>query len=201
MSNVLKFEFDFDEVFEGIKQGVIGRLEEMKFNIEKDKTINKIKNEIEYKLSIKYDEECELRNEIKDSLKKEVFDRLINEVNGKYLERFDKYMEEQLSKNPNRLEELKGEIKKKLVQELYDDLYDSIRNEVVGEVKDTVGQLCNLIGGNAFNIAGTNRTISNEEYEELLDRDKVLTALEAGGVDNWEGYEISLEELYHNDEE
>ncbi len=37
--------------------------------------------------------------------------------------------------------------------------------------------------------------ITLDKYEELMARDKILTALEAGGVDNWEGYEASLEEL------
>lgn len=39
-------------------------------------------------------------------------------------------------------------------------------------------------------------TISKKEYEELLHRDKMLTALESGGVDNWEWYFESLQEYY-----
>ena len=35
MSTPLKFEFDFEEVFEGIKQGVIRELEEMNFDAAK----------------------------------------------------------------------------------------------------------------------------------------------------------------------
>lgn len=34
---------------------------------------------------------------------------------------------------------------------------------------------------------------------ELEQRDAILTALEAGGVDNWEGYEPSLEEMNSDD--
>jgi hypothetical protein len=30
--------------------------------------------------------------------------------------------------------------------------------------------------------------LTKERYEELMERDRVLAALEAGGVDNWEGY-------------
>ena len=30
---------------------------------------------------------------------------------------------------------------------------------------------------------------------DLEDRDDILTALEAGGVDNWEGYDLALEEI------
>jgi len=35
-------------------------------------------------------------------------------------------------------------------------------------------------------------TISKELYEALLDRDQKLCALEAAGVDNWEGYEEAM---------
>lgn len=35
-------------------------------------------------------------------------------------------------------------------------------------------------------------TISKKEYEKLLDDSETLAKLQAGGVDNWEGYNISL---------
>ena len=35
-------------------------------------------------------------------------------------------------------------------------------------------------------------TISKELYEVLLDRDQKLCALEAAGVDNWEGYDEAM---------
>lgn len=38
-------------------------------------------------------------------------------------------------------------------------------------------------------------TISKEEYEELLKSQKILDALYAGGVDNWEWYDASLEDI------
>ena len=37
-----------------------------------------------------------------------------------------------------------------------------------------------------------NQTISKREHDELIKRDAVLSALEKGGVDNWEWYEDSL---------
>ena len=40
-----------------------------------------------------------------------------------------------------------------------------------------------------------NQRISRGEYERLLARDKKLAALEAGGVDNWEWYDESIEGL------
>ena len=38
--------------------------------------------------------------------------------------------------------------------------------------------------------------ISYEQYKELLDREEKLSALEVGGVDNWEWYDESLEGYY-----
>lgn len=44
--------------------------------------------------------------------------------------------------------------------------------------------------------------ISKERYEELLESESILLALEAGGVDNWEWYSESLEAAgLFNDEE
>lgn len=41
-------------------------------------------------------------------------------------------------------------------------------------------------------------TISGKEYKQLKDDQNTLRALEAGGVDNWEGYDQCLEhELKH----
>lgn len=37
-------------------------------------------------------------------------------------------------------------------------------------------------------------TISNEEYESLLEDRRFLRALEAAGVDNWEGYQYAFED-------
>lgn len=37
--------------------------------------------------------------------------------------------------------------------------------------------------------------ITNKEYQELLKRNKILSALEAGGVDNWEWYDESLKDI------
>lgn len=39
-------------------------------------------------------------------------------------------------------------------------------------------------------------TISKETYDMLVDSNRKLTALECGGVDNWEGYAYSLSEFY-----
>ena len=36
-------------------------------------------------------------------------------------------------------------------------------------------------------------TISLERYEELINTEKLMRALEGAGVDNWEGYDIAIE--------
>jgi hypothetical protein len=36
-------------------------------------------------------------------------------------------------------------------------------------------------------------TVSTEEYERLVHRDLWLGYLEAGGVDNWDGYDATLD--------
>lgn len=40
-----------------------------------------------------------------------------------------------------------------------------------------------------------NISISKAEYEALLDDQRLLTALEQAGVDNWEGYSHAMEIL------
>ena len=44
-------------------------------------------------------------------------------------------------------------------------------------------------------------TISEEDYDELIEDQRFLRALEAAGVDNWEGYEIAQDRLEEWDNE
>lgn len=44
-------------------------------------------------------------------------------------------------------------------------------------------------------------TISREEYDRLLCDSAFLARLEAAGVDNWEGYEMALEEEEEEEED
>ena len=196
MGTPLKFEFDFDEVFEGIKQGVIRELSEVNFDEAKESAINQVKSEVKAKIDLTYSDEYALKDEIKKEIKEKVFENLIKEVNDKYLGQFEDYIKIQMTKNPDRLNQLKREIKDGLTETLYDDLYRSIREEVVGQVKETTAKLCNLIGSNSIKVDGSDKTISKKEYEELLHRNEVLNALEAGGVDNWEWYSDSLKQYF-----
>jgi len=40
-----------------------------------------------------------------------------------------------------------------------------------------------------------NVTITKKEYEDLVDSQTKLRALENAGVDNWEGYDYAMEEM------
>jgi hypothetical protein len=42
-------------------------------------------------------------------------------------------------------------------------------------------------------------TITQDEYDELLQDQKFLDALRAAGVDNWEGYEFAQEAVFGDD--
>lgn len=39
-------------------------------------------------------------------------------------------------------------------------------------------------------------TLTKKEYDDLFEAFAKLTALENGGVDNWEGYDFAMEEYW-----
>ena len=43
-------------------------------------------------------------------------------------------------------------------------------------------------------------SIPKKRYEKLLDAERLLRCLEAGGVDNWEGYYYATREYYGDEE-
>ena len=177
MDTKLKFEFDFDEVFEGIKQGVIRELEEMNFNAVKDNVVNQVKTEIKSKIALTYSDERELKDEIKNEIKEKVYNSLIEGIGDKYADKFNEYMVSQLSQNPTRLNLLLSDIKREVSENLYDSLYSSIREEVIGKVKDTTANLCDLLSGNTVKVEGLNKTITRKEYEDLIAKDRKLSEL------------------------
>lgn len=191
MDSKLKFEFDFDEVFEGIKQGVVRELSEMEFSAARDTAIRQVKDEVKREVTICYSDMSQLKDEIKKEVKDKVYNQLIEEAREKYVDQFDNYVQEQLSKNPDRLKEIRNEIVSTTSDSLYRDLYRSIRSDM----QDQMNNVLNAISGCGVRIQGSNHTISQEEYEELLERDKQLTILENWGVDNWEGYDIAMSSM------
>lgn len=51
-----------------------------------------------------------------------------------------------------------------------------------------------------YSLASDTVQISKYEYKKLVHDQKVLNALYAGGVDNWEWYDASLETLETDNE-
>lgn len=200
MPTKLKFEFDCDEVLEGIKQGIIREFADMDFDIFKDEILQNIKNDVEKKLGLQYSDVSELKRQIKEEIKAEVFKKIMKDVHENYRSKFEKYIDDEMAENETRVLEMLDEIKADLSEKLYDELYSEIRWEVREKVSDTVTKLADLASGNTIKIQGSEETILAEKYKELLKRDKMLRALEAGGVDNWEWYDASLSQ-YYNDEE
>lgn len=43
--------------------------------------------------------------------------------------------------------------------------------------------------------------ISKERYEELIDRELKLRCLENSGVDNWEWYDLAMEDYWEDKED
>lgn len=41
-------------------------------------------------------------------------------------------------------------------------------------------------------------TVTRKEYESLLENSEILSSLECAGVDNWEGYDLAMEEFHSN---
>lgn len=195
MGNSLKFEFDFDEVFEGIKQGVIRELEEMEFDAAKSEVIRQTKDEVKKEIALTWGDKSQLKDEIKAEVKERVFDELIKDTRERYASQFKDYIDKELTKNDSRLKELRRDVISSVSEQLYDDLYRSIRQDI----KTQMDQILMMMSGNGFRIQGSNRVISKEEYDELVESDRKLNALENWGVDNWCGYDDAMSSL--NDEE
>lgn len=197
MGNKLNFEFDFDEVFEGIKQGVIRELTEMEFDAARSEVIRQTKNEVKKEIELTWSDKSQLKDQIKAEIKERVFEELIKDTRDRYSSQFNDYIAKELTKNDSRLKELRKEIISTVSEELYSDLYRSIRQDI----KAQMDQILTMMSGNGFRIQGSNRVISKEEYDELVASDRKLNALENWGVDNWCGYDDAMSSLNDEDED
>ena len=197
MSAALKFEFDFDEVFEGIKLGVIKEMSEMTFDDITTSAINQIKNEMKNKISLTYKDEYEIRDEIKKEIKEKVYQKLIAEIKDEYKKKYEDSFGKDVTNALNLAEEdIIDEIKFETIDKLYSNLYSDIQNQVKSKINNSISELINAITGNSIKVKNTKNTITKEEYDELIHRDEILTALENGGVDNWEWYGESLSNYF-----
>lgn len=202
MSTALKFEFDFDEVFEGIKLGVIKEMSEMSFNDITEKAVREIKSEMQKKISLTYNDEYELKNEIKKEIKDKVYQKLKGEIKGEYKKQYqDAFAKDITNVLDSAEQEVIDEIKSKVSTRLYNDLYSDISQKVKYRVENSISKMVDSITGNNVKIKNAGTEISKEEYESLVQRDRKLTALENGGVDNWEWYGEALSSLDDEDDE
>lgn len=202
MNTKLKFEFDFDEVFEGIKLGVIKEMSEMSFNDITEKAVREIKSEMQKKISLTYKDEYEIRDEIKKEIKEKVYQKLISDIKDNYKKQYeDAFGREITNAIDDAEEEIVCEIKSKVVNKLYNDLYSNIQQQVKSKINDSVSKLVNAVTGNGVKVKNSKNEISKEEYQNLIKRDKILTALENGGVDNWEWYGESLENYFGDEDD
>jgi len=71
----------------------------------------------------------------------------------------------------------------------------SLTDIVIKDYDKLIQDIKNLEDSKKVMIEGEEISISGEEYSNLLKRDELLSALEAGGVDNWEWYSESTKNL------
>jgi len=142
MSNNLKFEFEFDEVFEGIKQGVIRELSETNFEEAKSSAINQLKSEIKHKIYLTYSDENELKNEIKKEIKDKVFEKLLSEAKTEYKKYYEDLFNKNIVSEFNKTEkEVEADIKTKTINRLYNDLYSDIQTEMNDKIQIVIKKL------------------------------------------------------------
>lgn len=98
-----------------------------------------------------------------------------------------KQQEKQLSDNKEELRKMDAIVEnRKALTEMVMADYDKLKEDI-----KALESKKNLITVDSENKV----EVKYSEYEELLKRDEVLSALEAGGVDNWEWYDEALKDL------
>lgn len=194
----MHFEFDWDEVFEGIKQGVIRELSEANFDTIVNLAINDVKNELRNKIRLTYSDESQIREEIKKEIKDKVWLTLIQETKNQYSDMLLNKYRERFIDDDKELNDIKRQVIWELKEELYHNIYSEIKTSVVYDTKERLYKSIDEFLGRLISVENSNQTISQEEYEELCDASGKFYALERWGVDNWSGYDDAMNE-FHND--
>lgn len=86
------------------------------------------------------------------------------------------------------------------VQRHHEDWKDATGDKSLLSLLQHVEDLEKQLEANGTNNADT-VTISKEEYEDLLDKQMFLNALQNAGVDNWSGYGYAYELLAEENED
>lgn len=194
----MNFEFDWDEVFEGIKQGVIRELSEANFDTIVNLAIDDVKNEFRNKIRLTYSDESQIREEIKKEIKDKAWLTLIQETKNQYSDMLLNKYRERFIDDDKEINDIKQQVIWKLKEELYHNIYREIKTSVVYDTKERLYKSIDEFFGRLISVENSNQTISQEEYEELCDASGKFYALERWGVDNWSGYDDAMNE-FHND--
>lgn len=194
----MNFEFDWDEVFEGIKQGVIRELSEANFDTIVNLAIDDVKNEFRNKIRLTYSDESQIREEIKKEIKDKAWLTLIQETKNQYSDMLLNKYRERFIDDDKEINNIKQQVIWKLKEELYHNIYSEIKTSVVYDTKERLYKSIDEFLGRLISVENSNQTISQEEYEELCDASGKFYALERWGVDNWSGYDDAMNE-FHND--
>lgn len=194
----MHFEFDWNEVFEGIKQGVIRELSEANFDTIVNLAIDDVKNEFRNKIRLTYSDESQIREEIKKEIKDKAWLTLIQETKNQYSDMLLNKYRERFIDDDKEINDIKQQVIWKLKEELYDNLHHEIKNHLLYEIKNKMSQTYDDFFGRLISIENSNIKISKEEYEELCDASGKYYALERWGVDNWTGYDDAMQ-TYHKE--
>lgn len=201
MSNNLKFEFDFDEVIEGIKLGVMKELTDVTYdNIEKG-IIEQSKRELVNHFKLEWNEQFDIKKEIKNEVKDKVFNSIIDDIKAEQKKQINEIKDKTLICSENSIKDLEDEIIEEAVNRLYGNLVEKTQKQINKKLEQFTSKFINNFGGNNIVVLnGDNQEyITKEEYDELIHRNEILEALEQGGVDNWEWYGESINQYFDNE--
>ena len=201
-NNKLKFEFDFDEMIEGIKLGVMKELTDITYdNIEKS-VIAEVRATLIKRFDLDWSDRIKIKDEIKEEAKDKIFKSVKNDIasdiKSKQKGEFDGIIRQLSKDNESYIKEMENKIVEKAVDELYSNLIVKTQKELNQKLEQFTYKLMNNLGGNNIVISDDEEktAITKEEYDELIKRDEMLSALEQGGVDNWEWYGESLSQYF-----
>ncbi len=198
-SKVLKFEFDFDEVFEGIERGVVDRISDYEF----ESMLLGCKNELHAEFKAKFEKDLNFSyadvNELREKVKSDIVENLSSKIHAEVHDATRKRIEEILLDFNTKyipdemVRKIVNEAKLELSDRLYRDISSMAQKCFEKESKKIVSQMTSSL--NLRTKANVEPFVTQEELSRLRARDEKLSALETHGVDNWEGYDISMEDL------
>ena len=198
---MMNFQFDWNEVFEGVKQGVIRELSEANFESIVNMAVSDVKNEFRNKIRLTYSDENQIRDEIKKEIEEKVLLTLIQETKNQYSDMLLNKYKKLFIDSDIEFNDIKKQVVWKLKEDLYHNIYSEIKTSVVYDVKEKLYKSFDGIFGRLISVQNSSQTISQEEYEELCDASGKFYALERWGVANWTGYDDAMHEYHSNNGE